>query len=52
MCEIGSIGVMAKFMDFTKSDEKYGIKTVEVYPPESKFKNPSTAKQLKVIQKD
>lgn len=39
MCEIGSIGVMAKFMDFTKSDEKYGIKTVEVYPPESKFKN-------------
>lgn len=39
MCEIGSIGVMARFMDYSKADEKYGIKTIEVYPPESKYKN-------------
>lgn len=39
MCEVGSIGVYAQLLDDRKADEKYGYKLVEVYPPESSYKN-------------
>ncbi len=39
MCEVGSIGVYAQLLDDRKADEKFGYKLVEVYPPESSYKN-------------
>lgn len=39
MCEVGSIGAMISFEDDKGYFEKYGIKYIEVYPPESKDKN-------------
>jgi protease IV len=39
MCGFGSVGIMATFRDYSKLDEKYGITTTVIYPPESKFKN-------------
>ncbi len=39
MCEVGNIGTFAKIIDTTKMDEKFGIKVISVYPPESKYKN-------------
>ncbi len=39
MCGFGSIGIVATFRDYKKMEEEFGIKTVVIYPPESKFKN-------------
>lgn len=39
MCEFGSVGVMASFEDWSKYEEKIGLTTTVIYPPESKFKN-------------
>jgi len=39
MCGFGSVGIMATFRDYSKMEEKYGITTTVIYPPESKFKN-------------
>ena len=39
MCEIGSIGVFVRIMDDSKYYEDMGIKLIEVYPPESSYKN-------------
>lgn len=39
MCGFGSVGIMATFRDYSKMEEKYGISTTVIYPPESKFKN-------------
>jgi signal peptide peptidase sppA, 36K type len=36
---IGSVGVMYTIYDYSAQDEKYGIKSTTVYPPESKWKN-------------
>lgn len=36
---IGSVGVMFTIYDYSAQDEKYGIKSKTVYPPESKWKN-------------
>ena len=39
MCGFGSVGIMATFRDYSKMEEKFGITTTVIYPPESKFKN-------------
>jgi len=39
MCEIGSIGTYAQFINDSKLLEKYGYKIEQIYPPESKYKN-------------
>lgn len=39
MCEVGSIGVFAQLVDDRKALESYGYKLIEVYPPESSYKN-------------
>jgi len=39
MAEVGSIGVMAEIRDYTEMEEKYGIKTITILPPESAWKN-------------
>ena len=39
MCGFGSVGVVATFRDYSKAEEDIGIKTVVIYPPESKYKN-------------
>lgn len=39
MCGFGSIGIVAKFGDYSEMDKKMGIKTTVIYPPESQFKN-------------
>lgn len=36
---VGSIGVLSTLYDFSSRDEKYGIKSRTIYPPESKWKN-------------
>ena len=36
---IGSVGVMYTIYDYSAQDEKYGIRSKTVYPPESKWKN-------------
>jgi protease IV len=41
MAQVGSIGVMATYIDWDKSYEQYGGKKYEVYPPESDWKNKS-----------
>jgi ClpP class serine protease len=39
MCEVGSIGAYAQFINNSKALEKYGYKIEHIYPPESKYKN-------------
>lgn len=39
MCEVGSIGTYASFIDDSEAIQKVGYKIVQIYPPESKFKN-------------
>lgn len=39
MCEVGSIGTYAQFINDSKAQEKYGYKIEQAYPPESKYKN-------------
>lgn len=39
MCEIGSIGCFARFLNDDAWMEKEGYKIIEVYPDESKYKN-------------
>lgn len=38
-CKVGSIGVMAQLIDDSKQLKQYGLKLIEVYPPESNWKN-------------
>jgi protease-4 len=46
MCEIGSIGTYAQFIDDSKAMEKLGYKITQIYPPESKYKNLSYREAL------
>lgn len=39
MCSVGSIGVYATMVDDKEMLKRIGLKEIEVYPPESKFKN-------------
>lgn len=39
MCGFGSVGVVATFKDYSEMEKEMGIKTILIYPPESKFKN-------------
>lgn len=39
MSEVGSIGVMASLVDDREALSKYGYKILEIYPPESNWKN-------------
>lgn len=39
MCNVGSIGVMVRLVDYSASYKKEGIKIIEIYPPESADKN-------------
>ena len=39
MCEAGSIGTYYQFINTTGAYEKSGYKIIDVYPPESKYKN-------------
>ncbi len=41
ICQIGSIGVMAHIVDTRQAEKKAGYKIIDVYPPESKYKNAS-----------
>lgn len=41
ICQVGSIGVMATLVDTSKAEKQAGIKIIEVYPPESNWKNKS-----------
>lgn len=42
MCQVGSIGVVANYINWDKAYELVGGKKYEVYPPESIWKNKST----------
>lgn len=46
MCEIGSIGCYARLMDNKKAMEDYGYKIIDVYPPESSYKNKGVREAL------
>jgi len=39
MCEVGSIGTYAQFIDDSDALKKWGYKIEQIYPPESKYKN-------------
>jgi protease-4 len=39
MAEVGSIGIMARILDDRKMKEEFGLKIIEIVPPESKWKN-------------
>lgn len=39
MCEVGSIGTYAQFVNDSEALKKYGYKIEQYYPPESKYKN-------------
>lgn len=39
MAQVGSIGVMASLMNFDAAYKQMGIKLIEIYPPESNWKN-------------
>ena len=39
MCEVGSIGTYAQFVNDSEALKKWGYKIEQIYPPESKFKN-------------
>ena len=48
MCSVGSIGVYTELTDYSQMMKKlYGIKTIEVYPPESEWKNKPQRQALK-----
>jgi protease-4 len=47
MASMGSIGVYATLRDNKKMLEQYGIKVLEIIPPESKWKNRTTREALK-----
>lgn len=47
MASMGSIGIYAELHDNRKMLEQYGIKVIEVIPPESKWKNRTTREALK-----
>lgn len=47
MASMGSIGIYATLQDNKKMLEQYGIKVVEVIPPESKWKNRTSREALK-----
>lgn len=46
VCQIGSIGVMAHIIDTREAEKKQGIRIIEVYPPESKWKNKAVNEAL------
>lgn len=46
-CQIGSIGVMAQLLDDKEAMKKYGYRLIEVYPPESKYKNKDITEALR-----
>lgn len=46
-CQIGSIGVMAQLIDDKEAMKKWGYRLIEVYPPESKYKNKDIIEALK-----
>ena len=39
MCQVGCIGVLTSFVDYSKIEEKMGVKTITILPPESDYKN-------------
>lgn len=39
MCKWGSIGTFARMIDDSKMMEQIGIKVIDIYPPESSYKN-------------
>jgi ClpP class serine protease len=47
MAEIGSIGLMTRILDNSKMLENEGIKIIEIYPPESNWKNKTVLEALK-----
>ncbi len=47
MAAMGSIGIYATLQDSKKMMEQYGIKLIEVIPPESKWKNKTTREAIK-----
>jgi protease-4 len=47
MCIVGSIGAYAEFLDVSKANEKYGYRIIQIYPPESKYKNLPEREALK-----
>lgn len=40
-CQVGSIGVMAQLLDSSEAEKNMGLRFIEVYPPESNWKNRS-----------
>ena len=46
MCEIGSIGCYMRLRDDSKAMEQYGYKFIDVYPPESSYKNKGVREAL------
>ncbi|KAA6348453.1 Protease 4 [termite gut metagenome] len=46
MCEIGSIGTYAQIYDESERLKNYGYKIIQIYPPESKYKNLSHREAL------
>ena len=38
-CQVGSIGVMAELLDSSEAEKEMGLRFIEVYPPESNWKN-------------
>jgi ClpP class serine protease len=39
MCSVGSIGIMVSYTDYSEYYKQFGIKQIDVYPPESDWKN-------------
>lgn len=57
MAQVGSIGVFARLIDDSDWLKKWGIKEIEIYPPESSWKNKPIKEALKnkpelLIQED
>lgn len=46
LAEVGSIGVMAMLIDDTKKQENEGIKRIEIYAPQSSYKNKGAREAL------
>jgi protease-4 len=47
MCEIRSIGTYARIIDTHEAEKKWDYRIEEIYPPESKYKNPEVREALK-----
>ena len=47
MCEAGSIGTYAQVVDTSEAEKKWGYKIIQIYPPESKYKNLEVREALK-----